>query len=184
MGDVVFAPGPVRVVGRPVTVGAAVPAGAPVLTVSSTGKVVDVDLDLDKTDLVAPGDRVTIGLPDGKETTGKVTSVGAEVQDAADPAADPTVAMQVALTEPADAAVFASGSVTVTIEQSRAENVLALPVTALLALAEGGYAIQVVDPAQPSGYRLVGVETGTITDEYAGVTGAGVTEGLEVVVPG
>jgi hypothetical protein len=183
-GDVVFAPGPLRVVSRKVSVGASVGGGAPVLTVSSTGKVVNVDLDVDKSDLVAAGDRVTVALPDGRDTAAKVTSVGTDVQtNAQDPDADPTVPMVVTLTKPKDAAAFDSGGVTVTIVQSRDEGVLAVPVTALLALAEGGYAVQVVDPAQASGYRLVAVKTGTITDEYAGVSGAGITEGLDVVVP-
>ncbi|AGZ38512.1 HlyD family efflux transporter periplasmic adaptor subunit [Actinoplanes friuliensis] len=184
LGDVVFAPGPLRVSSRAVSVGTQVQITSPVVTVSSTSKVAEVDLEVDKSDLVAAQDAVTVSLPDGKETPGKVTSVGTDAQtSAADPDADPTVLMVVALTRPADAKNYDSGSVTVTIEQSRDDNVLAVPVTALLALAEGGYAVQVVDPARPTGYRLVGVETGTITDAYAGISGAGVQEGLEVVVP-
>jgi hypothetical protein len=89
----------------------------------------------------------------------------------------------VVLTRPKDAARFDSGSIDVTIEQSRDEDVTVVPVTALVALAEGGYAIQVVDPQQPSGHRLLAVKTGTVTDDYAAITGGGVREGLTVVVP-
>lgn len=184
LGDVVFAPGPVRVAGLAASVGAPVQDNGPVLTISTTEKVVDVDLEVDKSDLVTPGDTVAVRLPDDRETAGKVASVGTEAKtDATDPNADPTVKMVVTLTEPGDAAHFDSGSATVTIEQSRDDDVLAVPVTALLALAEGGYAIQVVDPTRPSGYRLVGVQTGTITEDYAGISGTGVGEGIEVVVP-
>jgi len=184
LGDVVFAPGAVRVASRSTSVGAQVQSTTPVLSITSTAKVAEVDLDVDKSDLVAPKDEVTVRLPNGKDTRGRVSSVGSDPQqNESDPQADPTVLMVVTLAKPADAADFDSGSVTVTIEQSRADDVLTVPVTALLALAEGGYAIQVVDPAQPSGYRLLAVKTGTITDDYAGVTGAGVQEGLEVVVP-
>jgi hypothetical protein len=184
LGDVVFTAGSLRVASHAAEVGDQVQAGAPVLGVTGTAKIAEVDLDVDKSDLVAPKDAVTVRLPNGKTTPGKVTSVGTDPQEnAADPDADPTVRLVVGLDKPADAAKLDSGSVTVTIEQSRDEDVLAVPVTALLALAEGGYAVQVVDRAQPSGYRLLGVKTGTITDEYAGITGAGVAEGLEVVVP-
>jgi multidrug efflux system membrane fusion protein len=184
LGDVVFAPGPVRVANHPVAVGGQVQSASAVLKVSATRKVANVDLDIDKTDLLVPKDKVTVNLPGGKDTPGTVASIGTDPQEnTADPDADPTVAMVVDLGKPGDAAAFDSGKVTVTIEQSRDDDVLAVPVTALLALAEGGYAVQVVDPGQASGYRLVGVETGTITDAYAGITGPGVTEGLQVVVP-
>jgi hypothetical protein len=184
LGDVVFAPGAVRVASRSVSVGTQVQNATPVLVVTSTAKVADVDLDVDRSDLVAPGDAVTVSLPDGRQTPGKVAGVGTDPKtDAADPKADPTVAMVVTLTRPGDAKRFDSGSVTVTIEQSRDDDALAVPVTALLALAEGGYAVQAVDPAQPGGYRLVGVEVGTVTDDFAGITGDGIREGLAVVVP-
>jgi peptidoglycan hydrolase-like protein with peptidoglycan-binding domain len=184
LGDVVFAPGPVRVASRTVSVGTQVQNATPVLSISSTAKVAEVDLDVDKSDLVAPKDVVTVRLPNGKDTQGRVASVGTDPQtNESDPDADPTVLMIVTLGKPADAADFDSGSVTVTIEQSRDEDVLAVPVTALLALAEGGYAVQVVDPARASGYRLLAVQTGTITEDFAGITGDGVREGLEVVVP-
>jgi hypothetical protein len=184
LGDVVFAPGAVRVAGRTASVGSQVQTATSVLSITSTEKVAEVDLDVDKSDLVAPKDDVTVRLPNGKDTPGKVASVGTDPQEnASDPDADPTVLLTVNLTRPADAARFTSGSVTVTIEQSRDADALAVPVTALLALAEGGYAVQVVDAAQPSGYRLLGVKTGTIAEDYAGITGDGVREGLEVVVP-
>jgi multidrug efflux pump subunit AcrA (membrane-fusion protein) len=56
-------------------------------------------------------------------------------------------------------------------------------VIALLALREGGYAVQVVDDTQPEGYKLVPVEVGTIADEWAQITGDGIEAGAEVVVP-
>ncbi|GIE94164.1 peptidoglycan-binding protein [Paractinoplanes rishiriensis] len=177
LGDVVFAPGNLRVVSRPAPVGAQVGPAAPVLTVSSAVKVAEVDLEVDKSGLVAAGDAVSVRLPDGRETPGKVAIVGTDAQDnPADPDADPTVTMEVTLTRPADAAAFDSGAVTVTIEQSRDEGVLTVPVIALLALAEGGYAVQAAGQS-----RLTGVEVGTVTDEFAEVTG--VSEGLAVVVP-
>lgn len=184
LGDVVFAPGPLRVSNRLVSVGSQVQDSTAVLAVTSTAKVVDVDLDVDKADLIAPKDAVTVSLPDDTETPGRVASVGTQSEsNAADPQADPTVPMVVTLLTPKDSASFDSGSVDITIERSREDDVLAVPVTALLALAEGGYALQVVDPGNASGYKLLAVKAGTIAGDFVEVTGDGLAEGLEVVVP-
>lgn len=184
LGDVAFAAGPVRVSGRQVSVGTQVQGGTPVLALTSTRKVVDVDLPADDADLLAAGDAVTLNLPDGRQSPGTVAGVGTRAQtDAADPEADPTVELVVALDRPGDAGDFDSGSVDVIVDRSRDEDVLAVPVTALLALLEGGYAVQVVDSTQATGYRLVPVTAGTIAAEYVEVSGDGMAEGLEVVVP-
>ena len=55
--------------------------------------------------------------------------------------------------------------------------------TVVISCAGVGYAVQVPDASRPAGYRLVAVRVGTITDDYAAVTGTGVDAGLEVVVP-
>jgi hypothetical protein len=57
-------------------------------------------------------------------------------------------------------------------------GVLAVPVTALLALGEGGYAVQVVTGATS---RLLAVTTGMFAGDLVEVSGQGLTEGLRVV---
>ncbi|MDP1819740.1 MAG: hypothetical protein Q8K58_07560 [Acidimicrobiales bacterium] len=57
-----------------------------------------------------------------------------------------------------------------------------MPVTALLALAEGGYAVELVSGAG-SGARLVPVEVGTHADGWVGIEGDGIEPGAAVVVP-
>ncbi len=66
------------------------------------------------------------------------------------------------------------------ITQQRADNVLAVPVTALLAAAGGGYAVQVAGPHS----RLIPVTTGLYdgTSGLVAVTGAGLAPGLSVEV--
>jgi hypothetical protein len=54
-------------------------------------------------------------------------------------------------------------------------------VTALLALAEGGYALEVAGDGDAT--RLVAVEVGTHADGWVGVAGDGIEPGVEVVVP-
>jgi hypothetical protein len=58
-------------------------------------------------------------------------------------------------------------------------GVLAVPITALLALAEGGYGLEVVDPS--GAHRLVAVRTGLFATTLVEVSGAGIAEGTRVV---
>jgi hypothetical protein len=71
--------------------------------------------------------------------------------------------------------------VDVLIVSDSASNVLAVPVTALLALSEGGYAVEVVDEGGST--HLVGVETGLFADGLIEVTSSGLSAGDLVVVP-
>jgi peptidoglycan hydrolase-like protein with peptidoglycan-binding domain len=72
LGQVVFLPGPVRVAGAVVGLGAAVAAGAPVITATSTTAMVTVAIPASEQSAVTSGQRVVIRLPDGGATTGRV----------------------------------------------------------------------------------------------------------------
>jgi multidrug efflux pump subunit AcrA (membrane-fusion protein) len=61
------------------------------------------------------------------------------------------------------------------------KSVLAVPVDALLALAEGGYAVEVVNADGST--RLVRVEPGMYADTFVQITARGLKEGMKVVVP-
>lgn len=188
LGDVVFADGPQRLAAVDAGVGAQVQAGGGVVRTTPTIKVVTLDLDPDAASGLVVGNAVALRLPGGKATTGKITSVGTATETtAAEPGAqagaEPTVPIVITPDDPAAADGVDSATVAVAVERSRDEGVLAVPVTALLALAEGGYAVQVVDPAAPQGHRLVAVQVGTFADEKVAVTGAGIEEGVRVVAP-
>lgn len=190
LGDVVFTSGALRVASIDAAVGDQVQSGSPVLTVTSVGKVVTMDFDAGRTGLLTVGATVGLTMPDDSETTGTIASIGTATttestatQPGATATEDSTVPVVVAIDDTAAAAGIDSGSVEVALERSRADAVLAVPTTALLALAEGGYALQVVDGSVPGGYRLVAVETGTFADGWVEVTGDGVEAGLDVVVP-
>ena len=64
--------------------------------------------------------------------------------------------------------------------QSSADDVLAVPVEALLALAGGGYALEVSDGAEAT--HLVRVELGVFADDLVAVSGD-IEAGDQVVVP-
>lgn len=186
LGDVVFAPEPVRVSAISAAVGSQVQAGSPVIEVGSTVKVVSADVGVDATANLTPGTSVDIELPDRTDTTGTVTDVGnpTTAQATTGPGgATPTVKVTVALDDPAAAGDVDTGAVEITAERSRVDDAIATPVTALLALVEGGYAVEVVDESSQTGRRLVGVEVGAYAEGYVQVQGDGVEPGVEVVVP-
>lgn len=179
VGDVVFERGRRRMGSHLVEVGSSVAAGTQVSTTSSPGRVVTLDMDASDQDLVARGDRVQVELPSGELVDGRVRSVARVAEtDAADAEGEPTVEVVVRLLQPIESQLD-EAPVDVNVETGRAEDVLAVPVQALLALAEGGYAIEVVDG--PGRSHLVGVQTGEFADGFVEVDGDGLSEGLEVV---
>jgi multidrug efflux pump subunit AcrA (membrane-fusion protein) len=186
LGDVVFLPTAARVTMLRAGLGA--PASGPVLLASSTTRTVSVALDPDLRSEVRPGDRVTITLPNGSTTPGRVTSVGkvATVSSSNSGGSDsgPTVPVQIRPSDPSAAGSLDQALVQVAITDQTVHNVLAVPVSALLARAGGGYSVEVV--AADGTHHLVRVRLG-LFDDAAGmvqVSGAGLAAGQRVVVPG
>jgi len=182
LGSVVFASGPVRVKGVPAARGAAVQAG-PVLSVTSLRHQVTVALDATQQAAVKRGDSVTITLPDTRTTRGVVAKVGS-VATGGGQDSSPTVEVDVRLLDERDAGHLDGAPVQVAITTDTARNALTAPVAALLALAGGGYAIEVVDDAGV--HRLVAVTLGLFDDAdgLVQITGPDVRAGQRVVVPG
>lgn len=189
LGDVLFAPADLRVEAVIADRGTQLQSGAEVIAVTATSKVVTLHLTVDEASAVEAGTPVGLELPDGTETTGVIADVATEpTSDDAAPdggggSGDETYAVVVTLDDPSAAAGYDSGGVGVSIEAGRTDGATAVPVTALLALAEGGYAVQVVDDSRPEGYALVAVEVGMLADEWVQVTGEGIEAGVDVVVP-
>jgi len=178
VGDAVVRPGAVRVAAHAGAVGGS--AGGPVLQVTGTEQHVAVALRADRQGLVAVGDEVTVELPDGTSAPAVVASVGSVVTPGDDMAGtEATVEVIVALVDASAAGTLDQAPVDVSIVKSQAEGVLAVPVEALLALAEGGYAVERVTGATT---ELVAVETGAFADGQVEVIGE-LAEGDEVVVP-
>lgn len=182
LGDVVFEPAALRVTDLTATLGS--PAGGTVLKATSTRRHVSVDLDADLQSEIRAGDAVTITLPDGRTTPGRVSTVGS-VATAPAPGSNssPTVDVDVTLTDPGATGTLDQAPVQVAITTDAAKNVLVVPVTALVALAGGGYAVEVVGP--DGAHRLVAVSLGLFDDAHGlvQVTGSGLAAGQRVVVP-
>jgi hypothetical protein len=179
-GDVVIQPGAVRIAAHPSPVGN--PAGGPVATVTTATRQVTVDLEATKQSLLTKDQPVKVELPDGKVLDASITSIGtvATAEESDDPRnpSEPTIEVTVSLADPAQAGNLDEAPVSVSVVTSAATDVLAVPVDALLALAEGGYA---VDRTSGDG-GLVRVETGAFADGWVEITGD-LAEGDEVVVP-
>ena len=183
LGDVEFLPGPRRVGAHKVDAGGPIGPGGEVLETTSTDPIVSLDIEAKLQYLVAEGDSVRVTMPDGKTVTGRITDVGRVAQTDGSAGEDggesePTIEVTIALRE-AGKEILDQAPVDVGVEKQRARNALAVPVAALLALAEGGYAIEVVDGSTT---KLVAVETGMYAGGWVEVSGAGLDAGTEVVI--
>lgn len=169
LGQVVFLPEPVRIAGLGVEVGSPVAAGSTLLTISATHQEVQLWLDADDQDLISEGDSVRVELPDGTMTPGVVEEISTVVTTiGTGPEAQRAFEVIIELDDPSVAEGLDEAPVDVEVETSKAENVLAVPVNALLALAEGGYAVEIV---ADNGTRLVAVDIGKFADGMVEVTG-------------
>ncbi len=184
LGEVVFLTEPLRVTERSVEPGYNAGPGSAILKGTSTRQVVSLDLAADRQDIIAIGDVVAVTMPDGSEVPGTIADIGrvaSATEDAFGQAGTPTVEVTVTLDDAGAAAGLDGAPVTVTVTRSSRPSVLAVPVNSLLALLEGGYAVEVVDADGST--HLVGVETGIYDDGWVEVSGDGLDEGLAVVVP-
>ena len=193
-GQVAFAPGPLRITAITPSPGTQPHPGTVILTATSPVPEVTAQVPVAQEYLVRPGDQVTVTLPDGVSTAqGIVTALASVAQSAqGDPASAPgqpgtgadTVTMTVRLVHQNAAVHFDQAPVSVNIVSARASHVLAVPVSALMALAGGGYAVQVTQGAGAhTSTRLVPVQIGLFDDTLVQVSGLGLTVGMRVGVP-
>jgi hypothetical protein len=177
LGSVVFEPSALRVTSLLGRLGS--PASGMVLAGTSDQHVVSIALSTSDESQVAAGDTVSVTLPDGSSTPGTITSVGAVASGAAGNA---TVPVMVALTHPSAAGSLDQAPVTVDITADSADNVLAVPVGALVAQSSGGYAVEVIGAGGMR--RLVTVTVGLFDDTSGLVQVTGrLVVGERVVVP-
>jgi peptidoglycan hydrolase-like protein with peptidoglycan-binding domain len=186
LGQTVFLPSAVRITsfGPNVTLGAQAQPGQSVLTATSTTRLVTVALDSALQSDVKVGDKVTILLPHNLSTPGVVSYVGSVAT--VPPGGNnntPSVIVDVTPTDSAATGNIDQAPVLVSITTVTADNALVVPVTALLAQAARGYAVEVV---RHGVHRLVPVTLGIFDDAdgLVQVTSASLAAGDQVVVPG
>jgi hypothetical protein len=185
LGQAVFVPSAARITAVAATLGASAAPGQPVLTATSTTREVTIALDAAQQSEVKVGDKVTITLPDNQTTPGQVSSVGTVATAPASGATNtsPTISVEVTPTDPAATGSLDQAPVQVSIITASVPSALVVPVDALLALANGGYAVEVV--SSKGIHTLVAVAVGLFDDAegLVQVSGSGLTAGQRVVVP-
>nr|BFE60103.1 peptidoglycan-binding protein [Dactylosporangium thailandense] len=179
LGSVAFLPGPIRVSGHELRLGAPVAAGAPVEYATRNEPVVLLTAAASQLGWVKAGDAVLVTLPGSKTRNGTVRTVAA-ASDQNPPTVTVTVRVDgdlTGLTGLADRA-----TVPAWVIRARHDNVLTVPIAALNAVADGRYEVIVVDGAST---RRVPVRTGLFDDLTATVevSGDGLAEGQKVRVP-
>jgi hypothetical protein len=116
---------------------------------------------------------VTVTLPDDSEIGGAISEIGSVVTEGA---------IEVLVTIPDQSALegLEVASVDVEFVSDGRDDVLSVPIAALLALADGGFAVEV---AANGTSALVPVDTGLFASGRVEITGEGIAEGMSVGVP-
>jgi membrane fusion protein, multidrug efflux system len=182
LGRVLFAPGKIRI--DTVTAGVNQSTGheEEVLQYTGTGRQVTVQLEVSKQRLARKGIRVQVQMPDGKKAAGRVERVYTVIEPQSTPDAPPETRIEalVSLADPRAAAGVEAAVVNVVFTAAERKNVLTVPVAALVALAEGGYGLEVIEG---SGTHYITVQTGLFASGRVEVTGDGLREGMSVGMP-
>ncbi len=182
LGRVVFTDGDVRVASVPVEDGTPVQPGTVVLQVGATQRVVTVSVDPTQKRLAPVHKAVELEFPDGSTARGRIREVEhIEATEATDESLD--VSIEVVGPEEERKAVgkqLDGTSVQVGFSHTIAEDVLAVPVTALVALVDGGYGVEKVSADGSRSY--VAVTAGSFSETLVEVESPDLAEGDEVVV--
>ena len=134
-----------------------------------------VNKDLVDLDLI-----VSIELPDENIISGTISDIGDIAVIPQGNQGEPYLEIVVSLEDTESYPEWTGASVTVSVTKKLASNVLAAPVTSLLAILGGGYAIEVIENGSS---KLVPVSVGLYADGWVEINGDGINVGTEVVVP-
>ncbi len=169
-------------------VGSAVVLNSPLYNISSIGIEVVFQVDATDQETVSLGDNVEIELPTDERVPTVITFIDQVVTQTQ---AGEFIEVTLEVLNPEEIEAYDQAPVKVFVTTEISENVLYVPVNALLALAEGGYALEVYDGALDTGTfegesgvdtSYVAVEIGVFTDGFVEVKG-NISEGQIVVVP-
>jgi hypothetical protein len=152
-------------------------ASGDLMTVTATTKSVTVPVESLDIGSIKSGGRVTVVLPDQSTAAARVAAISTVVQGEEDESGNTgqtKTNVTVSLDDPQAVKGIDSAPVQAQFQGESKKDVLAVPVGALLALREGGYAVRL------SGGRLVPVDTGMFAKGLVEISGQGVSEGMKV----
>ena len=168
--------------------GSAVALNSPLYNISSVGIEVVFQVDATDQETVTLGKNVEIELPTDERVPTVITFIDQVVTQTQ---AGDFIEVVLEVLNPVEVEAYDQAPVKVFLTTEVSENVLYVPVNALLALAEGGYALEVYEGvAEGSTFEgesgvdttYVAVEIGVFTDGFVEVIG-NIQEGQLVVVP-
>jgi hypothetical protein len=177
--------------------GASGGGATPVLATTSDRRVVTVQLDASKQTEAVVGEHVDVTLPSNDVAAGVITGVGRVAQTSsssgtsgnnqanggnstsgAGGAPSATIPVTIRLQHPGRLGPLDQAPVTVAFALTTTRNALSIPVSALLATAGGGYAVDVVGSAGPT-HRMP-VTPGSFAGGFVQISGPGIAAGLQV----
>jgi peptidoglycan hydrolase-like protein with peptidoglycan-binding domain len=160
------------------------PSSVPVLRTSSTRRVVSVELEADQQSIARRGQKVEVLLPGGAEAPGRVLGLAA-VESAGDGAAgegaEPGVEATIAVVGKHRIPALDGATVNVLFTQQVRRGVLSVPLTALVAIGGGRFAVRV---REAGGRGQIVVTPGLAADGFVAVTGKGLRAGMAVEMGG
>ncbi|MFC4337685.1 peptidoglycan-binding protein [Salininema proteolyticum] len=180
-GTVAVAEGDIRVNAVEAGKGQKLAGGEEVLSYSGRGRKVLVELAEKKAVGISEGDEATVSPRGTDPLQGEVTSVS--VVDATDPdTGEKTTRVEIGidLEDPSAVSDVETAGVDVDFAGRVREDVLTVPVSALVVLPGKGYGVEAVRDGKA---EYLPVETGLFADGKVEVSGEGVEEGLRVGVP-
>ncbi len=166
-------------------------SATPILQTNSTRLVVTVDLSASSQSEAVIGERVGVELPAGNIVGGRISAVSPVAESPSSSAqsggggagggggtgaSSATVPVTITLNGHHLGAGLDQAAVSVSFTQAKAEHVLSVPVTALIATSGGTYAVQ--EASAP--YTLLPVRTGLFAAGLVRISGAGIHAGLQV----
>jgi hypothetical protein len=195
LGAIVFQPSALRIAAATVALGQRASAGDLPYQVTTTTRSVSVTL-TPNDPTVPVGQQVSIQLPSGATTPGLVTAVGppaasgsssssssgssSSSSGSSSSGSNGSTVLTVTPADPAATGAANGEGVQVAVTVQSVRNVLAVPIAALVALAGGGYGLEVVEHSGV--HQLVGVHTGVFAGGDVQVSGNGLAAGTRIVV--
>jgi hypothetical protein len=164
-------------------------AATQIMTTTSSDLVVTVNLDATKQSEAIVGAPVSVQMPDGTTTNGRITAVSSVAQSSSSGSSSggggggasgtpsATVPVTIALLGRHANEGLDQAAVSVYFQQQIERNVLVVPVTALVATAGGGYAVETKQNGQTT---LIPVTPGLFAGGYVQVSGSQLVEGMQV----
>jgi hypothetical protein len=144
------------------------------LSYTETAKLATVSLSIADRRFAAVGSPTAVILPDGREVTGVISEVSAVISEAEEAEVIVAIPDQEALGD------LEAATVDVEFSSERREDVLTVPVSALLARPEGGFGVEIVEGRAS---RIAPVRTGMFAGGRVEISGEEIAEGVKVGVP-